>query len=256
MRSLPELQSAFAQALAGAAPAEAALALSRGPAARAAVALDLYRGNVRENCAQALASAFPIVRKIVGADFFAAMARAAARAQPSESGDLHRYGARFAEFLQEFPPVADLPYLPDVARMEWLAHLAYFAADARRLDTAAIAALPQERVAALRPRLAPACALLASPWPLGRLWTVHQDHFDGAFEVDLDAGPDRVLVCRPRWRAEVCSLAQGEFVFLDAAQRGAMLGDALAAAAAADAAFDPADALARWTRARVIDRLV
>lgn len=239
MRSLLELQTGFAAALTDIARSGAALALFRAPPERASSRLAIYRGNVHGNCAKALASAFPIVRKIVGEAFFDALAGAYLQAQPSLSGDLNRYGERLPEFLEDFAPVSDLPYLPDVARMEWHAHRAHFAAEPQIFDVAALADLPPERIASLRPGLAPACTLLESAWPLGRIWTIHQDDYGSAFEIDLDAGPDRILVIRPRWRAQVVSLAPGDFAFLGTAHRGGTLGTALESAVAADPSFDP-----------------
>jgi hypothetical protein len=207
----------------------------------------VYRGNVFGNWAQALAGAYPIVRKIVGADFFDGLARQYARAHPSASGDLNEYGAQLPDFVAAFPATQDLPYLPDVARMEWLAHRAYYAEDAalfnlRTLDGYSVL------------RLAPACALLVSEWPLARIWTVHQDDYEGEIDVDLRSGPDRILVHRPGWRAQVRSLATGDYRFLDSVREKRTLEEALEAAAAEDAAFDPSLALARWVDAGVITR--
>jgi hypothetical protein len=244
MPLLSELQAQFAAALADAGQARSAAALFHGSAGPALARLAIYRGNVLGNCIKALQSAYPIVAKIVGAEFFDALARAYARAGRSGSADLNRYGAGFAEFLEQFAPVADLPYLPDVARMEWQAHRAYFARDPLPFDPAS-----------LRLRLAAPCAILESPWPLARLWTVHQDDYRGSFDVDLDSGPERVLIHRPRWRAEVVALAGGDFHFLQSIQQGASLGAALEAGAS-HADFDPSTILPRWIAARVLESVV
>jgi hypothetical protein len=234
MPSLVELQSEFAAALLGGA----------GPQG-----LAVYRGNVFGNLTKALASAYPTVRKIVGAEFFEGLAREYACAHPSTSGDLNEYGERLPEFVAAFAPTQDLPYLPDVARMEWLAHRAYYAADATPFDVTKIFHSDPQ---ALRPRLAPACALLVSDWPLARIWVVHQDDHVGAVAVDLRSGPNRILVHRPRWRVQVRALAPGDYRFLESAQRGETLGEALEAAAGEDRAFDPSLALAGWVDAGVI----
>ncbi len=143
MPSLLEAQRQFSAALLGA-----------GGPSRMAV----YRANAFGNWAAALAGAYPMVQRIVGTDCFAALARAYAVQHPSVSGDLHEYGAELAPFLDGHAGVRDLPYLADVARMEWLAHLAYYAADPAPFDFS-------------RPtdvRLAPACSLLRSDWPLAQ----------------------------------------------------------------------------------------
>ena len=254
MPSLPELQSAFASAINGAERATAYM--FRGKPEQSMARLAVYRGNVHANCAKALAGAYPIVRKIVGEEFFDAMAREYAREYPSQSGDLNRYGEQLARFLEGFIHTSDLPYLPDVGRMEWLAHRAHFAEDAPPFDASALAALPAERLAELKLRLSAACALFESPWPLGRIWTIHQYDYQGAFAIDLNAGPDRILVYRAGWKARVLSLAAGDFAFVASAARGETLGGALEAGVAADARFDPSTTLARWMNAEVVTGLV
>lgn len=226
MQSLLEMQSRFAAALLGGGPPGMAV----------------YRGNVFGNWERALAGAYPIVRKIVGADFFRGLAREYARAHPSLSGDLNEYGGQLARFVAVFEHTRDLPYLPDVARMEWLAHRAYYAQDAAPFSL-------QGLDGSSRLRLTPPCALLESRWPLARIWTVHQDDYEGAIDVDLRSGPDRILVHRPAWRAQVRSLAPGDHRFLSMIQRGSALHEALESALAEDAGFDASLALARWVDA-------
>jgi hypothetical protein len=226
MRSLLELQREFADELLG---------------AGGAPGMAVYRGNAFGNWHGALAGAYPVVRRIVGEAFFEAMARDYARACPSGSGDLNEYGARLAQFAERYSGTRDLPYLPDVARLEWLVHRSYFAADPARFDLSR----PTEV------RLAPACALMASAWPVARIWQAHQE--GGRPErVDLDAGPERALVHRPDWRVEVTALAAGDFRFLECLQAGEPLGAALEAAASEDPAFVPHLALATWVHAGVL----
>lgn len=210
--------------------------------------LSVYRGNIRENASKALAGAYPIVRKIVGEEFFDRLAHDYARMHPSTCGDLNRYGALMARFVAHDAGTQDLPYLPDVARMEWLAHLAYHAADAKPFE------IPGDSQLSGNPclHLAASCALLRSAWPLARLWEVHQDEFAGEISVVFGAGIDRILIHRPKWRVQVCSIAPGDFRFLAGAGHGETLGAALEAACTLDASFDAATALAAWVRNGVV----
>jgi uncharacterized protein len=252
MRSLHELQRVFGTAVVEPQQAAAAASLFRGSAEMVLARLAVYRSNVYGNCANALKGAYPIVRKIVGEEFFDAMARAYARAEPSTNGDLNAFGERLADFVAGFEHTKDLPYLPDVACMEWAAHRAYYAPNAEPLDMPRLEGIPEARFASLRLRLAPACTLIESRWPLARIWEVHQDDYRGAIDVDLHAGPNRILVHRPRWRAEVCALTPGDYGFLWRARQGHMLGEALDTALGLDRNFEPASALARWVIAGVI----
>ncbi len=191
-----------------------------------------YRNNVFGNLAGALASAYPIVRKIVGSEFFEGMAREYARAHPSHGGDLNDYGARLAGFVAAFSHTQDLPYLSDVARMEWVAHLAYYAAEPARAGD-----LPF--------RLAAGATPMRSDWPLARLWEVHQDDYRGEIAVDFAPGPHRILIFRPQWRVTVQPITLGEYRFVGGAGRGEPFGELLEAAVVLDPAFEPAAALAR-----------
>jgi hypothetical protein len=227
MPSLLELQRGFA----------AALADPRAGPARMAV----YRGNVTGNRTAALAGAYPVLRRIVGEAFFAKLARDYARTQASASGDLNEYGGDLARFLEARSDVDDLPYLPDVARLEWQVHLAYYAADPVPFDPSR----PTEV------RVAPACALLTAEWPVVRIWQAHQAGGEPRC-VDLSAGAERALVRRAGGRVEVDALRPGDYRFLARLIAGGSLGEALEAAAAADDLFQPRAALAAWVHAGVL----
>jgi hypothetical protein len=252
MADLAALERAFAAALTTQSVDDADVSAFTGPAARVRRRLSYYRGNVQVNARKALASAYPICAKLVGDEFFDGLAFEYAVRVPSRSGDLNEYGADFPTFLDDFAPIAQVPYLPDVAHLEWRVHRAHYAADAPPLDIAWLATVPADRFDALTVALHPACALIESRWPLARLWDVHQPGFDGPFDVDFDAGPDRVLVYRPAFRVQVASLDAGSFAFLGVALSGASLGAAFARAREADSNFTLDARLRQWVGDRVI----
>jgi uncharacterized protein len=256
---LPEwgqLQEQFAAALLAASAETADVSLFAGPAEMVRRRLGLYRGNVQANAAKALRNAYPVCRRLVGADFFDGLAHAYAARLPSTSGDLNDYGAAFASFLDDFPHVAHLPYLPDVARLEWLVHRAHFAADVPLFDPAVLAGVTEAQFGARVARLHPACALLQSDWPLARLFEIHQPDYAGEFAVDVEAGGGWVLVLRPSWRVEVCALDAGAAAFLGASAGCRCIADALDAARGIDSTFMLDQALPGWVAQRVIVDLV
>ena len=115
----------------------------------------IYRNNVMHSLSQALAQRFPVVQRLVGAEFFAAMAAEFIRAHPPASPVLLLWGGDFAGFLSHFPPVRALPYLPDVARIEHARGQSYHAADIRPLDGAALGAAMGGDAGRLRFALSP-----------------------------------------------------------------------------------------------------
>ena len=75
------------------------------------------------------------------------------RGHASTSGDLNVYGDEFGEFLADYPHAANLPYLADVARLEWAIDEAQRAIDRPREPEAvlaALSALPPDHLTAAR----------------------------------------------------------------------------------------------------------
>ncbi len=247
MPALPELQRAFAAAvfagdLAGMIPRVRRQGLP--PERR----LQVYRNNVCAGLTEALRAIYRVTERLVGEAFFRQSARDYVRSVPAESGDLHDYGGTFPGFLAGLPAAAPLPYLPDLACLEWLCHRVFHAADADPLDPArlahVLARVPAGQHAGLRLRLQPAARLLASPYPVLAIWGLHQESANPEETVDLDAGGDRVLVIRRGFDVRLESLGPGEHVWLAALARGTGLARAAGLALAAEPRFDLAATLA------------
>jgi hypothetical protein len=252
MRELYNLQCLFGAALTDRARDASALPLIAGSEIEARERLAIYRANVAANAARALAAIYPIVRQLVGAEFFNGLAHAYRTAHPSDSGDLNALGGKLADFLPAFEPAQLLPYLPDVARLEWLAHEAHFAADHAPLDVPAMARMAEHDLTRLSVKLHPAVAVLSSAYPLFQIWQVHQDDYSGDIAVDLESGGEHAVIHRPQFRVAVAKLTSGEAVFLNKALAGEALVGALEAALAGDPAFDLTASLRNWVMANIV----
>jgi hypothetical protein len=232
MSSLREAQRRFAAALL--APAGESTPF---PADRLAV----YRRNAASNYRNALAATYPVVKRLVGAPFFDTAVDAYVITHPSRSGDLNIYGDRFGDFLAAYAPATALPYLPDVARLEWAIDEAHRAAEAPRVPKAVLAAfsiVPPERLAALRLRLDPSCRFVDSPYPILRIWQTNQPEHVGERRISLDDGGDALLIRRDAEGTALQRLATGEHAWLAALASGATLAPAIDAAQRVDARFD------------------
>lgn len=237
MSALHELQSRLVADL-FAADGCTECAYVRGDGVSAPQRLAIYRGNVFDNYRQALRAVYPVVCRLVGDRFFEGMADEYIRRCPSLTGDLNDYGAALADFLGTFSPARSLPYLADVARLEWLVDQAFHAADHAALDVERLAALPPEQLGELRFRMHPACRLFESAYPVARIWQVNQTQWTGDPAVDLDLGGERLLVHRDGYAVALRPLSAGELAMLTGIAAGRAFGDAYAAASSADAAFD------------------
>lgn len=231
---LADKQQQFARALADAAQLDAAVAQIRSdqPVRR----LALYRGNLGATWRRVLGQAYPVLRALVGDDYFAGLARSYGRQHPSATADLNQFGGEFADFLSTFAAAAQLPYLPDMARLEWALHRAHYAPDAAGLPAEALSGLTPDQLEASCFALHPACTMIASEWQVLALWQAHQEE-DGVFPQEM-AGSSQLLVCRPQWRAQVLALDAASHAALAQLMQGSNFGAALDAAFGIDDAFD------------------
>lgn len=246
MLTLPELQAEFRRVLLGGMDGEPAGALSAevladglSPEAR----LGIYRHHVVTTLTATLKGTYPVVARLVGDGFFAYAADTFLRRHPPDGPCLFEYGGRFAEFLASFPPCRELVYLSDVARLEWAMHAALHAEDAHAIDLGSLGGISPEAIAAVTLRLDPSVTLLASPWPVDRIWRANQPDADGEATIDLRAGSVCLEVRRVGddmiWR----TLPTAEHAFRSALAAGGALGRAAHWALAVDAGFDLVGAL-------------
>lgn len=236
---LRELQSAFADALIDSgADATMVNATIRGGALPAARRLEIYRHNVLSNLRGALADIYPVVQGIVGEAFFRHAADQFIRANPSRSGDLNQFGQAWAEFLVTYSHAQELPYLADVARLEWAWHESFHAAEHPAFDLARLAAVPAERHGQLRLHLHSSVRLISSAFPLYRIWEVNQPEYEGMPEVDWSCGGDYLLIQRLGVDVMIQQLEEARHQFLAALTVGADLERAAEQALDANSSFD------------------
>lgn len=206
--------------------------LPAGFAGDAARRFAIYRNNVAVGWIGALEARFPAGRRIVGEDFFRAMAGAFAPDHPPRSRLIHTYGDDFPDFAETFPPAAGVPYLADVMRLEAARTRAYHAADAAALGPEALAGLAPEAVAALRFTPHPAAAIVASRHPIARLWAMNAGDPESApMELDGWEG-EAALIVRPEFEVEVHRLDPAAAGFAAAILTGLPLAEAASAHAA------------------------
>lgn len=217
-------QSAFARALLD--PEAAVPAGILGPdGIPAPKRFSVYRNNVALSLTRALEAAFPTVRKLVGDEFFAAMAGVFLRAHPPRSRMLMLYGEEFPALLEAFQPVAHLGYLPDVARLDQALRESYHAADSVPLGEVAFQRLLGADLAGLRLRLAPSLRLVRSRWPVWSIWAAHAEN-----GPPPRPGPEDALVLRREFDPRPLLLPAGGGAFVAALLQGNPVGAAVDAA--------------------------
>jgi hypothetical protein len=196
----------------------------------------VYRNNMCVGLVEALAERFPICRRLVGEEFFRAMARCYMRECLPRTPMLFEYGDGFATFVSKFEPARELAYLPDVARLEYAVGQAYHAEDAAPLPIEAIRAVPADQLADATAALHPSTHVITSKYPIVSIWRRHMSDEDLA-PLELDHG-EEPLVVRPRLAVSVAALPVGGSAFVHALEDGKTFRHAMEAATGRAADFD------------------
>lgn len=189
----------------------------------------ICRNTCLKACADALAAQLPSVLRLLGEDCFQALATAYVRTSPPRDGRLLAYGQGFAEHLAAWPAVADWPYLPAMARLDWLWAEAHTAADAPTLAPDALARLEASDLDRLCLRPYPATRWLADTrWPIHHLWRAAREGW-GPAQPPAWVG-EAVLLTRPLGAVLADALSPGAHALLDGCQAGQSIANAVSAA--------------------------
>ena len=246
MLALRDTQVCVMDALSGRGDDAAAALLRPTATPSAQQRLRIYRNNTRESLTAALNAVYPVVARLVGTDFFRQLARAYIAAHPSRSGNLHDFGGHLPAFLRNFPSVAGLSYLPDVAALEWAYHQAYYEVEQPALAPQELARLAVADPAQLRLDLQPSARFVASRYPVLKIWQANEPQApDDAVAISLDEGGVILLVVQHELEIEFRHLDRAEYRWLRALADGASLADATGLALDDDPGFDLATTLAR-----------
>ncbi|NJM33606.1 MAG: DUF2063 domain-containing protein [Rhodomicrobium sp.] len=212
--------------------------VSASPSGRFAV----HRNRAVAGLVDTLRARYPAVMRLAGEEFFRAAARLYAAEDPPRSPALLDYGGGFPGFLARFEPAQGLPYLAGVARLEWLRHRAYHAADAVPMPASALAEAPRERIGDAVLRLHPSAAILASDYPILSIWETNVMD-ETVRPIGPDLAGEAVLIVRPMLEVLVMRLGPGGFEFIEEIASGGKLASAARCAEAASPDFDLAGGL-------------
>lgn len=193
--------------------------------------LAAYRANGQTNAKRALEATHPVIAQMLGDENFAYLARDFWREFPPQCGDLAQWGGRLASFLTHAHQLADMPFLADVARIEWALHVCAGAEDTAQ-DGASFSALTEHEPDTLSLTLAPGTWALASAYPAAAMVLAHtgqldQGVLDAAFDLLRQGVGQTALVWRDGFAPRLRVVHVHEHAFARAVVAGQTLAEAL-----------------------------
>jgi hypothetical protein len=183
----------------------------------------IYRNNVYSSLVNTLADGFPVVARLVGDDFFKAMASHYTRQNLPLSPVMVFYGDGFGDFIDTFEPATSLPYLGDVARLEYARRLSLHAADNPSLDYDKVADFSTELLLEHTLVLHPAVLVVTSAYPIHAIWA----HNALIQSRPIPTHSECVLVSRPEMSVKLTVLPPGGPEFFAAISNGHTLREAV-----------------------------
>lgn len=199
----------------------------------------VYRNNVHHSLIQALADTFPVVKQLVGEDFFSLMAKEYLHRSPPNSAVLMEFGEGLSEFIGSFEPAQSLGYLSDVANLEYLWQTAYHAEDAQSVGAGFFASIPAESLYEQSLVCHPSLKLLSSEYAVGSIWQQHQQPRqetgkdqpeiidDSAGQLNIDQ-PEWLVIVRPEYDVQICFVDEPSYRFVQGLQKQDSLGSVIA----------------------------
>jgi len=215
---------------------------------------NIYRNNVAVSLNDALAQTFPVVKMLVGDEFFTGMAQVYVQQNKPTSPLLMEYGDTFSDFIQAFPPAAGIAYLSDTAALEFAWLRAYHARDANPLAIDVLSTVPEDALDDLTFKMHPSLFLITSDWPVASIWHAHQNSATPDLS-ELVAAPEFIMIVRPEMDVNVLGLTEASFAFADALDSGMSLGAACEALEEIDG-FDPSQHLTELFMAGAITDVI
>lgn len=148
---------------------------SHTPASR----LNIYRRSIMGGLIKSLSDTYDVCSRLVGDEFFTALAECYIAETPSLSPDLGSYGEHFADFVESFEHTQSIPYLADMCRLAWAYHLAKRHPGDSLFDISNITA-DSIHDQSQRPSSA---QIITSPYPLLAIWRLCMEGGDETIEL-------------------------------------------------------------------------
>lgn len=165
--------------------------------------ISVYRNNVFLSLSNALADLYPVVKQLVGEDFFLALAKRYIRQSPPDSAAMVFFGADFPDFVRQDKACLDLSYLSDVAHFELAKQHCYHAPDAESLNAKQIQEIGVGKLMSSVLVLHPSLRIVDSKRASRSIWQAHQSDEPKFDTIDIHLAEQSILI-RPEYEVLIC----------------------------------------------------
>ncbi len=188
--------------------------------------MQIYRNSAMGNIIAPLELTYPVVKDLVGDVFFELMCYKYIENNWPTSGNMNDYGANFADFINKLEQTKHLPYLSDIARLEWLFHLSSLADDKKQSDWSTFPQLTENELSKVKVKIHPSTMLITSIYPILKIWEMCKEGNITQIDLDKEKGVNALLI-RKDLKVNIYPIEDNEIAFLKALINGKTLINAL-----------------------------
>jgi len=177
----------------------------------------IYQQSIHDGLTNALQQIYPVCTELVGERYFYSMARKYILSNPSRSPDLTDYGESFSKYIKHHPVITTVPYLSDMAKLEWAYHRAFHAPNETGFNIESIYKYSAEQLTKCIFFLPDSHHFISSHFPIDRIWEMHQTANEDSLEIEKHAG--YYFVFRKSYEIHIDRLTKHEYLFLKAVKQ-------------------------------------
>lgn len=176
--------------------------------------LSIYRDNINAGFINTLKTTYPVCNKLVGDEFFSAMCYRYLKSASSTSPDLNNYGEDFPDFIATFPHAQQLPYLSDVAKLEWYWHRCNFFKKNRVIAIEKLSGLTEQELRHCEFKLADDAILFTSDYPIFEIWATNTSTDAEEKIIELDDNKSQLIIFRDQDERRIDILNDEQYFLL------------------------------------------
>lgn len=226
--SFKEFQRQFVQAIKSSEgtqpPSRVSDRIAPGGTLTADMALNVYQTGYQVRLTEALGETFEAVWWVTGDTNFFRLAKDYLILHPSSSYNLSDFVETFPSFLADRQPFADLPFLGDLARFEWLFKDVFHSAPHQPLSPERLQQINLSKD--IRLTFGPSLRLFSSPYGVYEIWKLRNTP-QTPISQDLWDHPQCLLAYQHQQQVYIQRLSPSEHDILKVLLGGASIGDAL-----------------------------
>lgn len=213
--------------------------------------LQVYAGGYLARTHEALSEVYEAVRHILGNTTFSTMAHEYAARYPSHDYNLSLRGRQLPDFLDGHRLSQSLPFLPDLARLEWHIVQSVHAAQDPPINPARLSAMSLDQWGQTTLRFQPSVGLMVSAWPILDIWVARTGPRSNV-DIDLVNRPQRVLIFRHELEVRCELLEPQQASLLEGLLAGEPLGIVCGRLAQADKTLPIQQWFTSWIQAGLV----